>query len=88
MQLLLKSRTIGYIYERLYIVALHTYILQKQMDEQKKIIDEQKEQLAVKDNRSELLKSFAEHIQTHESNSYFYIATSKVYAKKIILNWV
>lgn len=70
------------IFMKDYIVALHTYILQKQMDEQKKIIDDQKEQLDIKDNRSELLKSFAEHIQTHEFNSYFYIATSKAYAKK------
>ena len=70
------------IFMKDYNVALHTYILQKQMDDQKKIIDDQKEQLDIKDNRSELLKSFAEHIQTHEFNSYFYIATSKAYAKK------
>ena len=48
----------------------------------KKIINDQKEQLAIKDNRSELLKSFAEHIQKHDSDSYFYIATSKAYSKK------
>ena len=102
------------IFMKEYIIALHSFILQNELNNQKLIIDNtknelnnqkllkekahkqliekelmiatQQQKLIEKDNRSELLKSFVDHIQTKEENSYFYIITSKQYAKKIISN--